>query len=180
MEVANSERLRYRLLTEEDGQLLFELDQDVEVMRYINGGHMTTMTEINEKFIPRLNAYLNPEKGWGLWGVFTEKDNRYLGWVLVRPMDYFSDSPEYKNLELGWRFKRESWGLGYATEAAKQIKKALIENGDVETFSAIAVLENVGSINIMTKLGMEFVKQYIHQDNQLGDMDVVYYQCDAI
>ncbi len=179
MEVANSERLNYRLLTEADAELLFELDQDVEVMRYINGGHMTTMTEIKERFIPRLNAFLNPKKGWGLWGVFTVEDNRYLGWVLVRPMNYFSDSPEYKNLELGWRFKRESWGLGYATEAAIQIKQALIENGNIDAFSAIAVPENNGSVNIMTKLGMKFVKQYVHHDKQLGDLDVVYYQCPA-
>jgi RimJ/RimL family protein N-acetyltransferase len=179
--INNSARLSFKLMTEQDAQLLFELDQDVEVMRYINGGKKSSMDDINNIFIPRLNSYSNKQKGWGLWQVNVAETNQYIGWILVRPMGFFtnapeSSNPELDNLELGWRFKQSSWGKGYATEAALAVKKGLVDNGYSGKFSAIADPDNVGSINIMKKIGMQFIKKTLHKD-PLGDTEVVYYQC---
>jgi len=175
MKVDNSERLSYRLLGNKDEKLFFALDSDPEVMRYINGGVPHSMDDIIKLALPRLAAYTNPEKGYGMWGVFTKKCE-FIGWILLRPMNFFSDSPEFDNLEIGWRFMKDSWGNGYATEAAMQIKRAAIEQGGIRAISAIAVQDNKGSINIMEKIGLEYVKQYCHHDDQLGDLDAVYYQ----
>ena len=41
--------------------------------------------------------------------------------------------------------------------------------------SAIAVKENLGSIAVMEKLGMRFVKEYMHSD-PLGDIPAVHYE----
>ena len=175
LHVPNSERLTYRFLTPNDAGLLFELDQDTEVMKYINGGTMSTMDDINNVMLPRMASYANPIKGWGLWGVFTQNDKAFIGWVLVRPMDFFSDSPKSHDLELGWRFKRTSWGKGYGTEAAIAVKGALAATQQMTHFSAIAFPDNQGSINIMKKLGMTYIKTDIHCD-PLGNEEVVYYQ----
>lgn len=159
----------------DDAQLLFELDQDVEVMRYINGGKKTTMQEVHDVFIPRMAKYTNPNKGWGLWKITLMEENEFIGWVLVRPMNFFNDNTEWDNLELGWRFKRAFWGCGYATEAANQIVQALITTRNIKKLSAIAMPDNSASINIMQKLGMKYVKTALHQD-PLGDEEVVYYE----
>ena len=66
MHIENSARLAYQLIDESDSVFLFQLDQDPEVMRYINGGIMTPQEDINTLFIPRINAYKNIVKGWGL------------------------------------------------------------------------------------------------------------------
>ncbi|TPH15121.1 GNAT family N-acetyltransferase [Litorilituus lipolyticus] len=175
MKVMNSERLSYRLMDQNDGEILWQLDQDPEVMKYISGGKINTMDDINTIFLPRMAKYTNPEQGWGLWQVCDKISQEYLGWVLVRPMDFFSDEPKYKDIELGWRFFKKAWGKGYATEAAQAIKDALVEQTDIDYVSAIALEENVGSINIMKKIGMTFLKKELHQD-PLGDLDAVYYQ----
>ncbi|WP_286265148.1 GNAT family N-acetyltransferase [Thalassotalea atypica] len=174
MKVLETSRLQMELMTKDDAQLLFELDQDPEVMRYINGGKMTSMEDIHQRFIPRLESFTDIEKGWGLWKVIITESNTFIGWVLVRPMDYFTDNPQWRNLELGWRFMQKSWGKGYATEAAQHIMNALLNETAIDSVCAIAVEDNLGSINIMKKLGMEYVKTYLHED-PLGDMDVVYY-----
>jgi RimJ/RimL family protein N-acetyltransferase len=174
MEIPNSERLHYRLMTPADKALMYEVDQDEDVMQFINGGNKSSMEDIEDVMLPRLNAYLNPEKGWGLWAVFNIKTQLYLGWILVRPMYFFSETPAFDDLELGWRFKKSAWGHGYATEAAAHIMKHLLLTQDVTTFSAIAVKENVASINIMTKLGMQYVKSAVHHD-PLGDMLLEFY-----
>jgi len=179
MDVKNSDRLRYKLLGRDDAQDLFELDQDPEVMKYINGGEPTSMEKIESVFLPRLESYSNNEKGWGMWGVYIAQSDEFIGWILVRPMEFFTDNPEYNNLELGWRFKRSSWGKGYGTEAANAVKDALIsyngQNQTIEYLSAVAMLDNEGSISIMKKMGMSYIKTYVHED-PLGDIDAVYYQ----
>ena len=176
MKITDSDRLNYHLMGAEDAALLFELDQDEAVMKYINGGKLTTMKDIQEVFLPRMAQYTNSEKGWGLWQVTVSKSQQFIGWILVRPMDYFNAETQWDNWELGWRFKRKAWGQGYATEAAKHIMDELAANHPtVNKFSAIAIPENAASINIMQKLGMRYIKTDLHKD-PLGDMQVAYYE----
>jgi len=178
MYIADSSRLSFALMTRQDAELLFELDQDPEVMKYINGGKKSTMQDIQDVFIPRLESYHNPEQGWGLWKVMLTSEQRFIGWILVRPMHFFSDHPQWHDLEVGWRFKRDSWGKGYASEAAKAVCDVLAEQAEVEKISAVAVEDNLASIGIMQKLGMQYVKTDIHKD-PLGDITAVYYSMHA-
>ncbi|GGD76544.1 GNAT family N-acetyltransferase [Lacimicrobium alkaliphilum] len=175
MLVQHSERLCYRLMDEDDDALLFELDQDPAVMQYITHGKTTSREEIRNTFIPRMLSYRNAEKGWGLWHVRIKEDDHFIGWILVRPMHFFSEQRDDQDIELGWRFKQSAWGKGYATEAARHITNAIIaRDSSIRSISAIAMEDNLGSINIMGKLGMCFVKKDLHKD-PLGDMEVVYY-----
>lgn len=164
-----SERMRYRLLqpNDADAELLFALDQDPHVMKFITNGVPTSKYDIHNIFLPRLNSYTSEDKGWGMWGCFSLVNNTFLGWVLVRPMDFFSANPQFNNIELGWRFTRNTWGKGLATEAAFSVKQALEKSG-VCHFSAIAVEQNYASIAIMKKLGMVFLHSKLHKD-PLGD-----------
>jgi len=162
-------------MDEKDSELLFQLDQDSEVMRFITAGKLTSREEIAEVYIPRMQSFTNKAKGWGLWKITITATQQFIGWVLVRPMDFFTDAPQYNNLELGWRFTRASWGKGYATEAAQAIQNALIAQTNINHFSALAVENNLASINIMKKLGMSFVKKELHID-PVWQEEVVYYQ----
>ena len=175
MNIENSTRLNYQLIDETDSEFLFQLDQSPDVMRYINGGTMTTREDISQRFIPRLNAFTNTEKGWGLWKVTITETQQDIGWILVRPMDFFSEKPIWHDIELGWRFMQSTWGKGYASEAAIHIHQALAKQPENKVFSAVAMHDNAGSIAVMKKMGMEFIKSYTHSDSQLGDLDVVLY-----
>ena len=181
MDIADSNRLCFRMITEKDVQLLFQLDQDPEVMRYINGGTATTMQAIEEVYLPRLNAYRNPDTGWGLWHVALKSTQQFLGWILIRPMNFFNnqpnEQPELDNLEIGWRFFQEFWGNGHCTEAAQAIMQGIQDQNQVRAFSAIALTENRASIQVMKKLGMQFVKTYLHEDPLMDSPEeCVYYQ----
>ncbi len=175
MNIPNSIRLSYKLIDSTETQFLFDLDQDPLVMKYINGGQPNDMEQIINVLIPRMEVYRNPIKGWGLWKVTELANNRDIGWMLIRPMNMFSDNPEFDNLEIGWRFYRDVWGCGYATEAAQQLVSRFKNVDGVKKISAIAQEENVASVNIMKKLGMRYIKSYRHVDPLL-DLDVVYYE----
>ena len=186
MKIENSARLSYQLMTIDDAQLLFDLDQDPEVLRYIPGADVPSMQDIYDVSVPRMQSYTNEAEGWGLWKVTTLSGNsgenadksRFIGWVLVRPMDFFSDTPKLDDLELGWRFKRDSWGKGYATEAALSIKTALIAKGNIKRLSSIALEDNAASVSIMKKLGLNYIKTETHKD-PLFESEVVFYHLDV-
>ncbi|GEK53433.1 GNAT family N-acetyltransferase [Pseudoalteromonas espejiana] len=169
-----TKRLNFQLMNEHDWPLLFELDQDSAVMKYINRGIPTTQEQIKTIGIPRMLAYRNENKGWGLWKVTLKEDNAFIGWVLLRPMHFFTQTPDFSDIEIGWRFKQASWGYGYATEAATALCNELAKQPDIKTITAIAIAQNAGSIKVMQKLGMVFVKSYAHTDEH-GNLEAVMY-----
>ena len=179
MVINNSKRLKFRLMGIEDAHALWALDQDPQVMKYLNGGEPSSIKQINTVFIPRMEQYRNSDLGYGIWQVTDKITDEYLGWVLIRPMPYFTDSPSPKDLEIGWRFFQKAWGKGYATEAAITIRNAVTADSDVTHVSALAVVDNVASIGVMKKIGMSLVKAYVHKD-LTGDFDAVHYQMPVI
>ena len=178
MKIKNSARLSYKLMDDQDIDCLFELDQNPEVMRFINGGKPSTYDDIVNIMLPRMNSYRNPQKGWGLWKVETVDEKEFIGWILVRPMDFFNEKKDDKDIELGWRFLQSSWGKGYATEAAKAVMNELINLGIYDKMSALVLKGNTASINIMKKLGMKYIKSDLHKD-PLGDLEADYYSIDC-
>ena len=175
MYIKNSERLKFRLMDIGDAQVLWALDQDPEVMKFLNGGKSTSIEQVKSVFIPRMDKYRDSKLGWGIWQVVDKITDEYLGWVLIRPMSFFTESPNVNDLELGWRFFKCTWGKGYATEAAIAIKNAVTANSDVTHVSALTVADNLASIGVMKKMGMSFVSAYLHKD-PIGDFDAVHYQ----
>ncbi|MCH9691158.1 MAG: GNAT family N-acetyltransferase [Gammaproteobacteria bacterium] len=176
MRIENSLRLHYRMLDEDDRDFVFQLNKNPEVMRYINGGKPTSREEVVRDFMPRLNAYKDVDKGWGVWKVSVIATQESIGFIIVRPMNFFSDAPSFEDLEFGWRFLQPSWGKGYATEAALHIKKIFSKLPEYKYMSAIAEPENKASIRVMEKMGMQYIKSYTHCDTQLGEFDVVLYR----
>lgn len=157
MNIPDSERLVFRLLDCESSQdcaFLFDLDRDTQVMRFINGGRPCTQEE-HERLRERIRAFTDVPQGWGLWGVCPKPDSKLIGWVLVRPIGFFTDAPQYSNLEVGWRFQSNSWGKGYATEAALAVMNALATSPKIRHFSAFAAPENLASVRIIEKVGMQ-------------------------
>lgn len=175
MQIADSARLTYRLMGQGDGQVLWELDQDTDVMLFINGGKPNSMNTINKTILPPMKAYTDEQKGWGIWQVSDKVTQEYLGWVLVRPMDFFTNTPKLRDIELGWRFFKKTWGKGYATESAMTIKNSIISQANVDYISATALEKNYASIAVMKKIGMNFSKKYIHK-SPIGDLIAVHYQ----
>ncbi|MGS2719850.1 GNAT family N-acetyltransferase [Paraglaciecola aestuariivivens] len=175
MKIQNSCRLSYQLITQPEPDFLMQVDNDPEVMRFINGGKKSTAEHIEKVFIPRIAKFTQAELGWGVWKVSLLENQQAIGWVLVRPMGFFTGIANPKDLELGWRFVRDSWGQGYATEAAEHVKNQVSKVNHNTHFSAIAVQQNHASIKVMQKLGMSYVKTYLHQDPLFTD-EVVLYQ----
>lgn len=151
-----TERMVLRRFTAADVELLYELDNDPEVMRYINAGMPVPREEIVDEILPSFLAYDERADGYGFWAAEERASGRFLGWFHFRP----GEGAGPREPELGYRLHRFAWNQGYATEGSQ----ALIDYGfselGVELVSAESMAVHVGSRRVMEKCGMVLVRTF--------------------
>ncbi len=105
----------------------------------------------SDALIDRIEAQFEA-RGYGLWAVERRDDGAFLGFAGLAVQTF--EAPFTPCVEVGWRFAREFWGNGYATEAAR----AALEFGFTEAgLDEIVSLTSVGhekSRAVMERLGM--------------------------
>jgi RimJ/RimL family protein N-acetyltransferase len=86
-------------------------------------------------------------RGFGTWAVEERDSGRFVGRVgLHRPEGW-------PDLEVGWMLARDTWGRGYATEAARaSLDHAWDVLGAAHVVSLIAP-ENVASVRVAERIG---------------------------
>src|SRR4051794_41020426 len=94
-------RLYLRRLCPDDACLLFELDSDPEVMRFISKGVPTSLAQIENEVLPRLLSYYERATPQGFWAAHLRKSDAFIGWFHLRP-----DKIEPEEMELGYRLRR--------------------------------------------------------------------------
>ena len=62
----------------------------------------------------------------------------------------------YNYIDFGWRYARKTWNKGYATEAAAIVLDYGVNTLGLSGIVAESVTENVKSIRVIEKLGMQF------------------------
>ncbi|TDD44231.1 GNAT family N-acetyltransferase [Saccharopolyspora elongata] len=151
-----TDRLILRAFTAADADHLLALDNDPEVMRFINGGRPTSREAIETRTLPRL---LHDYPCWetrGYWATQEKTTSTFLGWFEFRPLE--EHTPVV--VELGYRLNQAAWGRGYATEGSR----ALIHKGftdlEVERVTANTMAVNSRSRRVMEKSGLSFVQNF--------------------
>ena len=101
----------------DDADLLFELDNDPVVMRYVNGGVPVSRDEIVNETLPAFLSYYERFPGYGFWAAIEKQSGRFLGWFHFRP------GPDAGPLEpeLGYRLHQAAWNQGFATEGSRAL-----------------------------------------------------------
>jgi RimJ/RimL family protein N-acetyltransferase len=148
-------RLLLRRWSAEDIEPFAAMCSDAEVMRYIGSGS----TRTPEQAARAIQAYERQwdARGYGLFAVELLDRNRLIGFAGLSEPDFL---PEIMPaVEAGWRFAREHWGRGYATEAARAVLEfGLVQLGLPEIVS-IHQVGNEASARVIEKLGLHFDRE---------------------
>lgn len=148
-------RLLLRNKVPEDARFLLELNSDPEVTRYTGDGAFNNLEEAEDIVRYVISQY--DRYGYGRWLVILKETGEPLGWCGLK---YHADSGD---TDLGYRFMKQHWGKGYATEAGK----ACLDYG----FGALGLKRiigrsdqaNLASVHVLKKLGMTFWgEDYLH------------------
>ena len=145
----HTERLVLRRWKEQDGDAFAAINSDPEVMEHFPG---VLSREESDQMILRMELHFE-EFGYGLWAVDIRWADRLIGFCgLSVPTFHTHFTPA---VEIGWRFARDVWGNGYATEAARAAVDFGFEHADLEQILSWTIPANERSQGVMTRLGMK-------------------------
>ena len=136
--------------------MLFDLDSDPEVMRFISKGQPTAMSRIENVIIPKFLNYYTQSPPRGFWAAHEQVGGEFIGWFHLRPDIY---APE--EMELGYRLKRSAWGRGYATELSRALIEKAFREWHYEKVSARTHKVNLASRRVMEKAGLQFEREFL-------------------
>jgi RimJ/RimL family protein N-acetyltransferase len=129
---------------------LAELNADAEVMHFINGGMALTRVESqmqSDRIAEHWRTY-----GFGLWGVIEVASGRMVGFAGVSHPLWLPGWE--RTVEVGWRFARDTWGSGYATEAGRAGLQYGFERLRLAEIISLIHPDNERSLAVAGRLGM--------------------------
>ena len=143
-----------------DGDLgpYHELCSDPEVMRYIGDGATLSLAQC-EASIARF------ERGWERHGTSVlaaarRDTDQFIGFVGLTVPEFL---PEVlPAVEIGWRFFRDQWGQGLATEGGAAALKWGLTSQRIERIVSIIQVGNDASRRVAEKLGMQLDHETTH------------------
>jgi RimJ/RimL family protein N-acetyltransferase len=146
--VRSTARLVLRPFDDTDRQPFFELNTHPLVVESL--GVAATRAE-SDAMIERYTAELARE-GWSFWAVAETGSPALIGMVgLHRIPPWLPCAPA---VEIGWRLHPDTWGRGYATEAAGAALAAGFAAG-IQEIVAYTTTRNARSQAVMRRIGME-------------------------
>ena len=141
-------RLLLRHWRDDDRAPFAAMGADSEVMEHFPA--LLSRAE-SDAFIDGTDALLE-ERGWGLWAVEELSSGRFLGFTgLNVPRFEATFTPA---VEIGWRFQRDAWGHGYASEAARAVLVVAFEDLELPEVVSFTSTTNLRSQAVMRRIGM--------------------------
>ncbi|MGN9776805.1 GNAT family N-acetyltransferase [Micromonospora sp. H33] len=160
MTVVTTPRLTIREWTDSPVDLdrIFDIYSRDEVMRWLGGG-AGILTD-PEQAAERVRAWRErsaPSGGrYGIWAIEVRDSGQVAGSVLLKPLPGGDGRTPTDDIEVGWHLHPDSWGHGYATEAARAMVAREFATGTREIY-AVVTPGNDRSMAVCRRLGMSHV-----------------------
>ncbi len=158
--IIETERLLIRPFSMDDIKPAYVMNLDAEVSKYTGDGGIVSKKEIErriqEDVIGDYKKY-----GFGRLAVELKGRNKFIGFTGLKYLEYMDE------VDLGYRFMKEYWGKGIATESARACVNLGFETLGLSKMIAMVLPENRGSIRVLEKLNFEYEKDII-ENNQLA------------
>ena len=162
MTVLQTKRLTLRRLKQSDDRALACVFADPEVMRFGDG--IKSNQWVRGWLARCIRDY--QKRGWGPWAVIENASGNLIGYCGLFHIPDVNGPPE---IEIGYRFARESWGRGYATEAVLAVRDWAFLSLGLTRLIAMIDPDNTASIRVAEKAGMRYeqdviLEGYTHPD----------------
>lgn len=149
-----TDRIRLRNFKKGDLPFLHGLNIDEDVMRHIR----TVNYDINQskRDLAYMMAYQHPSGHLGYWLAEDIHSSEKLGTVTLRTLEGSTE------IELGYRWKKSSWGRGYATETCKSLINYAFFQAGFRRVVAVIDPDNQSSERVLIKCGFQFERMAYH------------------
>src|SRR5664279_2708623 len=152
--VVETERLKLRRFRREDVDAVFAIIGDDVAMQY----YPRTFDRDDARQWVGRNLSRYAEHGHGLFAVTLKDSDEVIGdcGVILQVVE------GEKQLEVGYHFRRDQWGHGYATEAAGACMDLAFQNFGAEEVISLIRPENVPSRRVAERNEMKLERQVMH------------------
>jgi len=154
--IAITSRLYLREFVLDDANHFYDLNNDKDVIKYTGDPPFKTVSEA-ERFIKNYSEYDN--YGYGRWAVCLKDSDNFIGFCGLK------FHPEEEITEVGFRFFKNQWNKGYATESAITCIDYGFSKLNLTEIYAHVHVNNLASQQVIKKCGLHLLKT-IQYDGQ--------------
>ncbi len=127
-----------------------EMCADPDVMKYFPAVQTVADSYVQAN---RGRDYIEAH-GWGFWAVELKSTGEFIGFVGLHAQEANCGIPNAPFVEIGWRLRAESWGHGYASEAASFALDYAFTHLNVDEVYSFTAIPNERSKRVMERIGM--------------------------
>jgi RimJ/RimL family protein N-acetyltransferase len=154
-----TQRLLLRPFEPGDLDAFVELHSDPEVTRFVNS---LDRAEAEDRLDRDRREW--SQRGYGLLAVIDLQSGAFLGRSGLKHW------PQFEETEVGWVLRKDAWGVGYATEAARASIEWAFSEFELPYLTAMIDAGNTRSVRVAKRLGFTPLRD----DVLLGDPVVVH------
>lgn len=144
--VMETDRLQFTPFSLDDFSLFWGLHSDPEVQRFMSPDGSAMPKEIaREQLAWQIET--QARLGYSKWKL-SLKDGRFVGRAGISPFERTNE------VELGYALKREAWGQGLATEAARAVASWSFANLQLDHLIGFTHPLNTASQRVLINIGM--------------------------
>jgi [ribosomal protein S5]-alanine N-acetyltransferase len=137
-----------------DIQAAFEIYGDPEVVRFL-GMEPDKSIEITRQ---QIQEHLESADDDDLWYAVVKKaSGQVIGSALLARLYDKKEEQLIDDYEIGWHFRKVSWGNGYATEIGQALINYGLNELKLPVLYAVITPTNIASIRVAQKLGMTYI-----------------------
>lgn len=166
-----TERLSVRRYNQSDGDNIFSLGGNEDVMRYIRAAQTKEQSDVF--LVYNMNFY-KEQPMMGRWAVNEKVSGKFVGSFAVIFIE------ETKLIQLGYSLLPQEWGKGYATELTKAGLQYVFEKMKLPLIYGVTEIGNIASQQVLLKAGFrkeiefkegekELIRFIIMNENKLPD-----------
>jgi [ribosomal protein S5]-alanine N-acetyltransferase len=164
-----SERLIIKAPSESDFENFYAQQSDADVMKYIGRG-VRSSEEVRKGLAKSISHY--EKHGFTFGPVFEKASGRCVGQA---GLIYLAYDDTQDDIEVGYRFIKECWGKGYATEISRALVTWAFAHLAIKKCVGIIQPQNEGSRHVLEKIGMHYVGKATYYG-----IDVERYEIDKV
>lgn len=154
--IFESEQLGFRSWRDNDKALLHKLNSDPKVMEFFP---YVPNYEETCQFVTRMQEQFK-KSAFCYFAVDILSTGEFIGFIGLSEQNY--EAPFTPCIDIGWRISQNYWHQGYATEGGMRCLKYGFDEIGLNQIWSAAPTVNEKSINVMKKLGMEFIGHFEH------------------
>ncbi|MFK7758232.1 MAG: GNAT family N-acetyltransferase [Flavobacteriales bacterium] len=144
--ISSTNKMILRRWNKSDAEFLFALNSDPNVLLYTGDSPFWSVAEA-EKFIAHYNHYTT--FGYGRWICELKSTGEAVGWAGLK-----NQMKSVGIIDIGFRFLKNYWNKGLATEAAEECLKLGFETFGITEITGRAAVENIYSGKVLQRIGM--------------------------